>query len=208
MQIARFSAGAQLLRPRPDWPMFLEPVLCLYTRGQPALILLNVVKQPGGADQPCRTLLAERLPFAGSIVDPAVDRLVGHFANDHRLRDGQQAAARYLLEAGEQIDQRLGVLVGALQIVRMNELVAEPRIFAAVERLHGMELAHSPYKKRTYEGYVGARALEEFGRKAWRKHVEDVVEYLVAALQPRGHRAGRRQRQNVEKNTAIMPAWG
>ena len=47
-----------------------------------------------------------------------------------------------------------------------------------------MELAHLPYRKRTYEDYVGARALEDFGRKAWRKHVEDVVEYLVAALQP------------------------
>ena len=47
-----------------------------------------------------------------------------------------------------------------------------------------MELAHLPYKKRTYEGYVGARALEEFGKKAWRRHVEDVVECLVAALQP------------------------
>ena len=47
-----------------------------------------------------------------------------------------------------------------------------------------MELGHLPYKKRTYEDYVGARALEEFGKKAWRKHVEDVVEYLVAALQP------------------------
>jgi len=47
-----------------------------------------------------------------------------------------------------------------------------------------MELAHLPYKKRTYEDYVGVRALEEFGKKAWRKHVEDVVESLVAALQP------------------------
>jgi polyphosphate glucokinase len=47
-----------------------------------------------------------------------------------------------------------------------------------------MELAHLPYKKRTYEDYVGARALEEFGKKAWRKHVGDVVECLVAALQP------------------------
>lgn len=47
-----------------------------------------------------------------------------------------------------------------------------------------MELAHLPYKKRTYEDYVGVRAMEEFGRKAWRKHVEDIVEYLVAALQP------------------------
>jgi polyphosphate glucokinase len=47
-----------------------------------------------------------------------------------------------------------------------------------------MELAHLPYKKRTYEDYVGARALEEFGKKAWRKNIEDVVESLVAALQP------------------------
>jgi polyphosphate glucokinase len=47
-----------------------------------------------------------------------------------------------------------------------------------------MELAHLPYKKRTYEDYVGARALDDFGKKAWRKHVEDIVEYLVAALQP------------------------
>ena len=47
-----------------------------------------------------------------------------------------------------------------------------------------MELAHLPYKKRTYEDYVGVRALEEFGKKAWRKHVEDIVECLIAALEP------------------------
>ena len=39
-------------------------------------------------------------------------------------------------------------------------------------------------RRGTYEDYVGARALDEFGKKAWRKHVEDVVESLVAALQP------------------------
>lgn len=47
-----------------------------------------------------------------------------------------------------------------------------------------MELAHLPYKKRTYEDYVGLRGLEEFGKKEWRKHVEDVVECLIAAFQP------------------------
>jgi polyphosphate glucokinase len=47
-----------------------------------------------------------------------------------------------------------------------------------------MELAHLPYKKRTCEDYVGIRGLEEFGKKEWRKHVEDVVERLVAAFQP------------------------
>src|ERR1700742_3606071 len=47
-----------------------------------------------------------------------------------------------------------------------------------------MELGHLPYKKATYEDYVGARGLQKLGKKQWRKHVSDVVEYLVAALQP------------------------
>jgi polyphosphate glucokinase len=47
-----------------------------------------------------------------------------------------------------------------------------------------MELGHLPYKKRTYEDYVGLRGLEKRGKKKWRKYVADVVTRLVAALQP------------------------
>jgi polyphosphate glucokinase len=47
-----------------------------------------------------------------------------------------------------------------------------------------MELAHLPYKKRTYEDYVGIRVLEEFGKKEGQKHVEDMVERLLATFQP------------------------
>lgn len=47
-----------------------------------------------------------------------------------------------------------------------------------------MELAHLPYKKATYEDYVGVRGLERHGKATWRKHVRDVVENLVAALGP------------------------
>jgi polyphosphate glucokinase len=47
-----------------------------------------------------------------------------------------------------------------------------------------MELAHLPYKKATYEDYVGERSLEKRGKKKWRRHVADVVEQLVAALEP------------------------
>jgi polyphosphate glucokinase len=46
-----------------------------------------------------------------------------------------------------------------------------------------MELAHLPYKKATYEDYVGARGLEKHGKKKWRRNVEDVVEGLKAALE-------------------------
>ena len=47
-----------------------------------------------------------------------------------------------------------------------------------------MELAHLPYKKGTYEDYVGERSLEKRGKKKWRRHVADVVERLIAALEP------------------------
>ena len=46
-----------------------------------------------------------------------------------------------------------------------------------------MELAHLPYRKGTYEDYVGRRGLERRGKKAWRRHVFDVVALLKAALQ-------------------------
>jgi polyphosphate glucokinase len=47
-----------------------------------------------------------------------------------------------------------------------------------------MELGHLPYKKRTFEHYVGARGYERLGKKKWRKEVADVVSSLVAALEP------------------------
>jgi polyphosphate glucokinase len=46
-----------------------------------------------------------------------------------------------------------------------------------------LELAHLPYKKGTYEDYVGLRGLERYGKKKWRRHVFDVVARLEAALQ-------------------------
>ncbi len=50
--------------------------------------------------------------------------------------------------------------------------------------LEPMELAHLPYKKATYEKYVGLCGLKRFGKKKWRCYVEDVVERLTAALEP------------------------
>src|ERR1700729_3325502 len=50
--------------------------------------------------------------------------------------------------------------------------------------LEPMELGHLPYKKATYEDYVGARGLRHFGKKKWREHVADVVARLATALEP------------------------
>ena len=47
-----------------------------------------------------------------------------------------------------------------------------------------MELGHLPYRKATYEDYVGTRGLKRYGKRKWRKYVADVVARLIAALQP------------------------
>ena len=47
-----------------------------------------------------------------------------------------------------------------------------------------MELAHLPYRKATFEDYVGIRGLERLGKKKWRRVVADVVGRLCAALEP------------------------
>ncbi len=47
-----------------------------------------------------------------------------------------------------------------------------------------MELGHLPYKKATFEDYVGIRGLEQHGKKRWQEYVADVVKRLVAALEP------------------------
>lgn len=47
-----------------------------------------------------------------------------------------------------------------------------------------MELGHLPYKKGTYEDYVGIRGLKRLGKKRWQRYIADVVARLGAALEP------------------------
>jgi polyphosphate glucokinase len=47
-----------------------------------------------------------------------------------------------------------------------------------------MELGHLPFRKATYEDYVGERARNRLGKKKWREAVSEVIEQLTAALEP------------------------
>lgn len=47
-----------------------------------------------------------------------------------------------------------------------------------------LELGHLPYRKATFEDYVGLRGLIKYGKQKWRRYVTDVVERLIAALEP------------------------
>jgi polyphosphate glucokinase len=79
-----------------------------------------------------------------------------------------QALGSY--RGGKMLFLGLGTGLGSAMIV---DGVVEP-----------MELGHLPYKKGTFEDYVGVRGLERVGKKQWRKLVEDVIERLVAATEP------------------------
>jgi predicted NBD/HSP70 family sugar kinase len=46
-----------------------------------------------------------------------------------------------------------------------------------------MELAHMPYKRGTFEDYLGLRGLKRLGKKKWRAQVARTVGALVSGLQ-------------------------
>jgi polyphosphate glucokinase len=50
--------------------------------------------------------------------------------------------------------------------------------------LEPMELAHLPFRKATFEDYVGQRGRDRLGEKRWRKAVLETIDRLVAALEP------------------------
>jgi len=74
--------------------------------------------------------------------------------------------------------------------------------------LEPMELAHLPFKHgRTYEDFVGARALKQSGKKNWRRHLADIVERLRDALGAEYVVLGGGNAKNI-KNCLPMLAWG
>jgi polyphosphate glucokinase len=50
--------------------------------------------------------------------------------------------------------------------------------------LEPLELGYLPYKKGTYEDYVGRRGLKRLGKKKWRAQVREVVRRLAGAIEP------------------------
>ena len=47
-----------------------------------------------------------------------------------------------------------------------------------------MEIAHLPFKKHTFEDYLGERGRKSHGAKRWERLVLEAVERLSAALEP------------------------
>jgi len=47
-----------------------------------------------------------------------------------------------------------------------------------------LELGHLPFRKKTFEDYVGEHALKKHGRKKWQEAVFATVQQLSAAMEP------------------------
>jgi len=47
-----------------------------------------------------------------------------------------------------------------------------------------MEVQHLPYKKSTFEDYVGERGLERLGKKRWQQELRETIETYVRAFSP------------------------
>ena len=61
-----------------------------------------------------------------------------------------------------------------------------------------LELAHHPYGKgRTYEEYVGARALDKIGTKRWNRRVARVIDQILPIWNPRRLYVGGGNAQNL-----------
>jgi polyphosphate glucokinase len=111
--------------------------------------------------------MAEPKNLASGWVGFDFDAAFGHpvkVINDAAM----QAIGSY--EGGRMLFLGLGTGLGTTMIV---EGIVEP-----------MELGHLPYRKRTYEDYVGEGGLLRLGKPKWQRRVFDVIERLRTALQP------------------------
>src|SRR5271163_45974 len=93
------------------------------------------------------------------------------FGRPTRLINDAAMQALGSYEGGRMLFLGLGTGLGSAMIV---DGILEP-----------LELGHLPYRKgKTFEDYVGAAGLKRLGKKKWLQRVDDVVEHLVAALEP------------------------
>src|SRR5256885_11772725 len=79
-----------------------------------------------------------------------------------------QAVGSY--QGGRMLFLGLGTGLGSVMIV---DGIIEP-----------LELGHLPFRKKTFEDYVGDRGLKKLGKKKWTKAVFEAVERLSAAMEP------------------------
>ncbi len=49
-------------------------------------------------------------------------------------------------------------------------------LFTSGHLCPGLELGHHPWKKHTYEDYLGRRGLDKYGKKIWNKYLQEAID--------------------------------
>jgi polyphosphate glucokinase len=127
--------------------------------------------------------------FPGVVVDgviktaPNLGEEWAEFPLSRALADRTKRPVRVLNDAGV---QGFGVIAGkGLEMVLTLGTGLGCAVYLDGVYVPNLELAHHPFRKgKTYEEYVGAKALKRVGKKKWNKRVARVVEQVMPIWNP------------------------
>jgi polyphosphate glucokinase len=128
--------------------------------------------------------------FPGVVVDgvtktaPNLDSSWEGFALGKALADATAKPVRVLNDAGV---QGFGVIEGrGLEMLLTLGTGMGCALFMDGTYVPNIELAHHPFRKgKTYEEYLGARALKKVGKKKWNKRVARALAQIEPIFNPR-----------------------
>jgi polyphosphate glucokinase len=193
-------AGQPTAVPRPTEEKLLMKILAIDVGGTHVKVLLNGEKVPRKFESGPKMTASEMVagvkaiskdwPFeAVSIGYPGPVLRNRPLAEPHNLGKGwvgfkyEQAFGRPVKLVNDAAMQALGSYKkGKMLFLGLGTGLGTALVVDGL--VEPMELAHLPFKKATYEDYVGVRGLEKRGKKKWRKYVFAVVEKLREALEP------------------------
>jgi polyphosphate glucokinase len=100
------------------------------------------------------------------------------------IADRTQRPARVLNDAGV---QGYGVIEGrGTEMILTLGTGMGCALYSDGKYVPNLELAHHPFKKgKTYEEYIGKKALEKIGKRKWNKRVQQVIEQVLPIFNPR-----------------------
>jgi polyphosphate glucokinase len=115
---------------------------------------------------------------------PNLDKSWKNFELKESLERRLKRPTRVLNDAGV---QGFGVIEGkGLEMVLTLGTGMGCALYIDGKYVPNLELAHHPFKDgKTYEDYVGGRALDKVGKKKWNKRVEEVLTQIDPIWNPR-----------------------
>jgi polyphosphate glucokinase len=152
--------------------------------------------------------------FPGVVIDgvtrtaPNLGEEWQEFALGKALADGTRRPVRVLNDAGV---QGYGVIEGkGVEMVLTFGTGMGCALYMDGKYVPNLELAHHPFtKKKSYEDYIGKKALSKVGKKKWNQRVAEVIEQVLPIWNPRklylGGGNAKHLKLELPANVAITP---